>query len=185
MRWPRPSSHSTRDGRGPASRNSWAAATFCCTRTLTVKRATEPEFGIAFSKLLAAGSAHRVWATRLAANAPGDGYITAVVALARDQDPLVRQHAAAGLARLALADRGGAVVRNALREAAADPGRAVPIAVAAELEVPRRPSRGSRRRANVAARSRIGGGTDESAAPRVMQLAFVQNPWSRAGQRPM
>jgi hypothetical protein len=100
-----------------------------------VLRATEPQFGLAFSRLLAGDAAHRKWAARLAANAPGDAYVTAVVSLARDRDAFVRQQAAAGLARLAIANRGGEIVRSALREAAADPGRAAPLAVAAELGV--------------------------------------------------
>jgi hypothetical protein len=86
-----------------------------------VLRATEPAFGVAFSKLLASDPTQRRWAARLAANAPGDEYVAAVVALARDRDPLVRQQAAAGLARLAIADRGGDLVRTALRQAAQIP----------------------------------------------------------------
>ena len=100
-----------------------------------VLRATEPEFGLAFSKLLAGNATQRKWAARLAANAPDDSYVTAIVTLARDRDPFVRQQAAAGLARLAIAGRGGQIVRSALREAASDPGRAAPLALAAELGV--------------------------------------------------
>ena len=98
-----------------------------------VLRASEPEYGIALSTLLAGDASQRKWAARLAADAPGDDYVAAVLTLARDQDPLVRQQAAAGMARLAIADRGGEVIRAALRGAIEDPGRAVPLALAAEL----------------------------------------------------
>ena len=100
-----------------------------------VLRATEPDFGMAFSRLLNGEPTQRKWGARLAANAPDDSYVTAIVTLARDRDPFVRQQAAAGLARLAIAGRGGQIVPSALRDAAADPGRAVPLAVAAELGV--------------------------------------------------
>ena len=100
-----------------------------------VLRATEPEFGLAFSKLLAGSPSQRKWAARLAASAPDDSYVTAVVTLARDRDPFVRQQAAAGLARLAIAGRGCQIVRSALHEAASDHGRAAPLAIAAELGV--------------------------------------------------
>ena len=100
-----------------------------------VLRTTEPELGLAFNKLLAGNTTQRKWAARLAANARDESYVTAVVTLARDRDPFVRQQAAAGLARLAIADRGGELVRSALREAALDPGRATPLAIAAELGV--------------------------------------------------
>ena len=98
-------------------------------------RSTEPEFGIAFSKLLSGNATRRKWAARLAASAPDDSYITAVVTLAHDRDPSVRQQAGAGLARLAIGGRGGKLVRTALREAVLDSGRATPLAIAAELEV--------------------------------------------------
>lgn len=100
-----------------------------------VLRATEPDFGMAFSRLLNGDPTQRKWGARLAANAPDDSYVTAIVILAQDRDPFVRQEAAAGLARLAIAGRGGQIVRSALRDAAADPGRAAPLAVAAELGV--------------------------------------------------
>lgn len=100
-----------------------------------VLRATEPDFGMAFSRLLAGDPTQRKWGARLAANASDDSYLTAIVTLARDRDPFVRQQAAAGLARFAIAGRGDQIVRSALRDAAADPGRAVPLAIAAELGV--------------------------------------------------
>jgi hypothetical protein len=100
-----------------------------------VLRATEPDFGMAFSTLLNGDPRQRKWGARLAAHAPDDSYVTAIVTLSRDRDPFVRQQAAAGLARLAIAGRGGQIVRSALRDAATDPGRAAPLAVAAELGV--------------------------------------------------
>ncbi|HEY5193441.1 MAG TPA: DUF4365 domain-containing protein [Solirubrobacteraceae bacterium] len=98
-----------------------------------VLKAREPDFGIAFGKLLAGTGSHRKWAAHLAAQAPGEHYASALLTLVRDQDPLVRTQAAGGIARLAVSSRGSEAVLDALRVAAADPGRAAPIAIAAEL----------------------------------------------------
>jgi tetratricopeptide (TPR) repeat protein len=98
-----------------------------------VLKAREPDFGIAFGKLLAGTASHRKWAAHLAAQAPGDHYASALLTLIRDQDPLVRTQAAGGIARLAVSNRGSEAVLDALRVAATGPGRAAPIAIAAEL----------------------------------------------------
>lgn len=98
-----------------------------------VLKAREPDFGIAFGKLLAGTASQRKWAAHLAANSAGDDYASALLTLVRDQDPLVRTQAAGGLARLAVSNRGSEAVPVALRVAAADPGRAAPIAIAAVL----------------------------------------------------
>jgi hypothetical protein len=98
-----------------------------------VLKAREPDFAIAFGELLTGTPSQRKWAAHLAANAAGDNYASALLTLVRDQDPLVRTQAAGGLAQLAVSNRGGEAVPVALRAAAADPGRATPIAVAAVL----------------------------------------------------
>jgi hypothetical protein len=98
-----------------------------------VLKGEEPSFGIAFAKLLAGTASQRRWAARLAAQAPGDYYASALLTLVPDHDPLVRQRAAAGIARLAISDQASEVMLDALRVAATDPGRAVPIGIAAEL----------------------------------------------------
>jgi hypothetical protein len=96
-------------------------------------RGTEPELGIAFRKLVSGAPAQRMWAAHLAAQAPGDGYVSALLALVSDPDPHVRTQAAGGITKLAVSGRGGDAVLEALRVAATDPGRAVPIAIAAQL----------------------------------------------------
>lgn len=101
-----------------------------------VLRAKEPEFGQAFSQLLAGSEDQRMWAAHLAAQAPGEQYVAALLTLAHDRNPLVRAQAAGGLARLAVTNRGGEVVLAAVADAVTDPGRAAPIAVASELGAP-------------------------------------------------
>jgi hypothetical protein len=96
-------------------------------------RAQEPEFGNAFSLLVGGSDEQRMWAAHLVAQNQGEQYAPALLTLVHDQKPLVRAQAAGGLARLAVRGRGGEVVLRAVVQAAADPGRAAPIAVASEL----------------------------------------------------
>lgn len=96
-------------------------------------RGTEPESGMAFRRLVSGRPSQRMWAAHLAAQASGDQYISALLVLASDPDPHVRTQAAGGLTRLAVDGVGGGTVLEALRAAALDPGRGVPIAIAAQL----------------------------------------------------
>ena len=98
-----------------------------------VLKGQEPSFGIAFGKLLSGTPSQRRWAARLAGQARGDYYATALLTLVCDHDPLVRQRAAAGIARIAISDQADEALLHALRVAATDRGRAVPIGIAAEL----------------------------------------------------
>lgn len=96
-------------------------------------RGTEPELGNAFRKLVSGSPAQRMWAAYLAAQAPGDQYVSALLTLVADADPHVRTQAAGGIAKLAASGLGGEAILEALRAASTDPGRSVPIAIAAQL----------------------------------------------------
>jgi hypothetical protein len=83
--------------------------------------------------LLAQDSAHRHWAARLAHRLARPETTGVLLTLSQDPEPAVRAAAAAGLAFLVAAERGGAIAMNGFQRCLRDPGTAVPASVAATL----------------------------------------------------
>lgn len=100
---------------------------------VAVLNASGSQLGKALSGLLAGSNERRRWAARLLAQTQDERYASALIVLAHDPDPLVRAQANGGLTRLAVAGLGGDLVVDTLQVTASEPGRAAPIAIAAEL----------------------------------------------------
>jgi HEAT repeat protein len=83
--------------------------------------------------LLAQDSAHRLWAARLARRLTRPETTGVLVALSQDPESAVRAAAAAGLAFLVAAERGGAIAVDGFQRCLRDPGTAVPASVVATL----------------------------------------------------
>jgi hypothetical protein len=84
-------------------------------------------------ELLAGDADHRRWAARLARRLARPEDVGVLVVLARDPEPEVRAAAAAGLAFLVGAGRGGALAVNGLQRCLRDPGTLVAASIAATL----------------------------------------------------
>jgi hypothetical protein len=85
------------------------------------------------ANLLGGDRTARRYATLIAAELGGSEQIGVLAALAREDQPNVRAHAAAGIARTLAHGRGGAQAEAVFSECLADPGRAVPLAMAQTL----------------------------------------------------
>jgi hypothetical protein len=85
--------------------------------------------------LLAGDATHRRWAAHVAVRLGHDQEIGILATLIEDDEVGVRATAAAGLASLVAADRGGALAVNALRRAAREPGVVVPRSIADVLRL--------------------------------------------------
>ncbi len=96
--------------------------------------ALEPgEAEACLAKLLGGDRSARHYATLIAAELGGSEQIGALGALAREDQPTVRAHAAAGIARALARGQGGAQAEAVFTQCLADPGRGVPLAMAQTL----------------------------------------------------